>query len=382
MEQCRGVQVAASIRCGDFDTTPRADLKRRLRALLRQEKLYTRSVYLQRQLLQSPQNKRRGTMECRNGMQGSRAIYSFRCRHGRTRQETVDVRIVTNPSDPVKLPCAQSSVGHRIRPSAGLREVQRNLAEGSGADDRGQCTSSVISVDMGSRIHERKSRFRANALTVKPELTAFGTVPSNCIGISDRSEICSGCTSRHRSVDTRAGEQALWDVSVVSSRDEENTLKVRAKRAKDNVPSCDGEHDCTGRKCIELHSICRDEFTEDSHKNGSVKPLSAACTANTATGNIQQERHTQEPFAFWGDVSSLRHLSGHCALTSKTQLKGQPRKAGALSLEQSPGRQEGSLCTTSEACSDAVQRPTMGGWPECVVSMLGPDIFNRLKEEP
>lgn len=324
-------------------------------------------------------------MECRICMQGSRGIYSFRCRHGRTRQETVDVRIVTNSSDFVQLPCELSSVGNRIRRSAGITEVQRSLAQGSSkTDDWGPYASSVVSVDMGSRIHERKSRFRAKALIVKPELTALGAVPSNCIAISDRSEISSRCTSQHRSIDTRAGEQALWDVSVISSRDEENTLKVRPTRAKDNdVPSCNGEHDGTGRKCNELHSICRDEFTEDSVKNGSMEPLNAACTANTATGNVQQERHTQEPFALWGDVSSLRHLSGYCALTSKTQLKDQPLKAGAQDLERSPGRQEKeSLRTTSEACSDALQTPTTGGWPECVVSMLGPDIFNRLKEEP
>ncbi|OEH74174.1 hypothetical protein cyc_04386 [Cyclospora cayetanensis] len=190
-------------------------------------------------------------------------------------------------------------------------------------------------------------------------------------------------------------------VANASRRDtlEEVTRKnlTAPRREKQRVavlqPSCcirrSGSHDCSRtsqpKKRNGLSNIRCEAFAENSEEGPRLALAHSARNA-LSTPDVDEgppSAHAKDDARKGvGRASLPSNMRKRDVPMSSSMSSNQRRKVTAAKCRRPPKKQKKNHVDSPSGIAASRKQSPHQGWPECVVSMLGPDIFNRLKEDP
>lgn len=403
----RSDRTTTSHWCAIAASKPEADLQRRLRKLLRQEYLSTERASLQHQLWQAPRKKQCDFLQRRNRLHINRPSGDPSIALVRRERESPE-RCAT-PAQAICHPQAHSSP-MSCRPVFYTKrergvEVQESSFRGARDSRRGIVVAKdpTPSMQVGCRRLPRTSLAAALSASVQPSRSnrsrAIGVAklefenaessPRGCIIISDSSS--DSCTSSCQKKPPAGAvkQERSGHATVRLSRKNMGLGDMRPPCRRRRGTSCGGGSSDSSITWGRSNSKSRPDSSVEPDM-GQALPCPGPANITRRVGEITEEprvtqlvhqaqlRATQERL-----VQGREKPQGTCGRLSVTAYNKEPGVASAARRAPSLRRQATDAVDFSLArVTSGSEGPKEDDWPECAVSMLGPDIFDRIKEEP
>ena len=388
---------------------PREEFKRRLRTLLQQEQQCTKRAFLQQQLFQpqirkQPNNREMLLLNLNPPLPSSRSVSLMS-------QETLQYQTFLSG-----VPCKTSNRRSSaiVRRLSSSRKIKRELADAEGRPAfilRGEVAEGVYSLSeekttelRHSAVHTASNDLHSpngSALvrgtkcpTNKSELGSSAAMVREYITISDSSEDSSRCSSPPPRVNKQKQEQGDGnrDLSMHRRTTPKGLLRVQPPLSNSSPASCKRRGNSQDSR-IRYNDFSRGYRAERSGggKRRSRLLMSPSFPLPAPGGNAG----SVQEFC----LSRARHVSSRdarcspCVRVEEVGVATQPLAPEHMlevSEEHLPDpktpHEEGpgipGIPAAAEGRSPKIIPSAVSDWPECVVSMLGPDVFNLLKEEP
>ncbi|CDJ31292.1 Pfs, NB-ARC and Ankyrin domain protein, related [Eimeria mitis] len=402
------------------------EMKRRLRALLQQEQHCTRRAFLQQQLCQMQRNKKPNTS---HDLRDLRLLHMMSVIPKASKLRRRDQKTLLMQASARHAPASRScnrSPPASTRRATPLRMPKRELTEAeqrpalrgsAGGDAAGLLNeeepthispSAVLSSSSPSHAgHDGNTCARSsNIAVVKPECVgpAASSLPE-CITISDSSDENSRCSSPPPPVvrqQTDKQETSVGGISGLRSGGPAGVSRYQPLPTNAATDFCSGGDNNGETQCDNFNNASqeRDEAGVDASQEGDEAGLAEsrigpgvapASSTPAACSNTERLQHLCSPRGATQDgASRARRGSDEDTTAHKPQERFPALDVSEGALQQQDQQQQ--MSQTGEALADpatdatgsnSTHRPSVtSGWPECVVDMLGPDVFNLLKEEP
>lgn len=377
-------------------------LNQRLRALLEQEEHCRKRAFLQQELFETQRSKKPNKRD-------SRGVLLLNILRTESRSQNIgqlgqEPHVQQTLRRSIGLFSGSSSASFGTlsfarKPKRELLEAERRPALSvRGAIERGCClvngeepvhldASAVSTSNLDS--HARGGTTcacRVKTIVIKSELAPSATSPRECITISDSSGDRSRCSSPAAHVPQREDlEKALGDISRLPRETADNSSRDPPASRRQDTASCrrGGNNDGAGSLYDELASIAGEEGGDG--KRGESTPGGRACsmpTASTDTDGLEDFFLSTGHHTAMRDARCVRRVEDMA--TPQTRAEDDLRGLSAGDWQEPTNQREDGCAVGADGKSaDSEGKPSIvSGWPECVVEMLGPDVFNVLKEEP
>ncbi|CDI76793.1 Espin, related [Eimeria praecox] len=231
------------------------------------------------------------------------------------------------------------------------------------------------------------------AVVTKSEWDLCASPLQECITISDSSEDSSRCSSPDPPViqQERQHQNEVGGPSRFPTGNRDGPLRDQPPLRSNGKASCSrANNDNSCSRCVELGStlsspppLSRGERDGGARAVGSkVGPACAVAAARTGLGALQETYLASEVRAAPGYARSVRHVGIQAV---EAPLRADHWQQFSERDSRQPVSQQWNSSAAVEApkgSSSKGEASEISDWPECVVGMLGPDVFNRLKEEP